>query len=1131
MRAFPSGAAALFCFVYANANATGAAPKVRPAKTLFSQQPQAALLLKIEDAPAHGLVVEPIDLAALEAPGRAPFVTAQNRALTSQFVPAAAGSTRGTLLLRLPHGGDWKLWLRAGAPLATPRSLANESYDAGNPHFKIHFDALRNNGFPSQITFARTGRVFSGFTWNDRLHDPMAGGFALRYDKNASLSLVSDGPLCTVLRIGARYLNAEGGAPASQPAAVYDWYVWKDAPLVYVAASTQQNSARVWKEHHFLELHFTDQSFSHFAGDALPQAMPLTADKKAHTFARWGALVEGRDAIGMFGGPSLIYDGRGEYGTYLHFAQPQPWQGWNQRTRAMNAWLWIGSDDAPVTTIEKASTKYFERGTFIVTTSQMENEIAALHARASHITTTYERHQVLWQAALAERAVRAGHVAEAAIYARGQVLPDVSLHAAGALGMALRRMKDGLRVEGIADLRRGRDLLAGQTPPLWTVSLRGPNREEKTLNAASGWKRITLQKGYNGPTSRIINLRWSEPSDARLRGVAVTARAVADDLRSSWIWEFRVTNTNRAWGVGRAVFPQLALADVGKGTKVLFPRGPGEVQTNVAQRGFSYSGDYPDAGCTMQLLAVYHEGTAPSGLYFGLHDPHASFKKIEARGDSASRAVRLAYDHAAPDMNAPGNGFAMSGRAVWQLLDGDWFDAAQIYKSWARREADWWPKLGPGGRADTALWMRQLPAWAQTGGVIEDVVRSTKELRQYFGVPTALHWYNWHQIPFDNDYPHYFPTKEGFTSGVAELKRNGVFVMPYINGRLWDTRDGDNADIEFSRRAAPFATKVETSGALTTATESYGSKEKDGAPVTLAVMCPATKFWQDEMAQIVARLFRDEGVNAVYIDQVAAAGPVLCMDTTHGHPLGGGGWWVASYGEMLRKIRDAMPADRALTTECNAEPYLKYFDGYLTWNWQYDGQVPVFPAIYGGAIQMFGRAYRGGQDKALALRMKAAQQLAWGEQIGWADPNFIRKESGAGDFMRRAVQLRQRLAKYFYAGEMARPPRLSGSSSGTIPTVRADWQWQGNWLVSTSAILSGCWKIVREKRMFVVFSNVGGAPISANFDLKAHAPGLPPTAKINPIMLEGDTPQPKLNKGLTKLILPPHAIRAWEIRW
>ena len=126
-----------------------------------------------------------------------------------------------------------------------------------------------------------------------------------------------------------------------------------------------------------------------------------------------------------------------------------------------------------------------------------------------------------------------------------------------------------------------------------------------------------------------------------------------------------------------------------------------------------------------------------------------------------------------------------------------------------------------------------------------------------------------------------------------------------------------------------------------------------------------------------------------------------------------------------------------LTTECNAEPFLRWFDGYLTWHWQYDGQVPAFPAVYGGAIQMFGRAYRGGDTRDLALRMKSGQQLVFGEQIGWIDPSVVDQPENA-EFLRQVVRLRWQLRRYFYAGEMLRPPRLTGD----IPTVRADWQWQ-----------------------------------------------------------------------------------------
>ena len=91
---------------------------------------------------------------------------------------------------------------------------------------------------------------------------------------------------------------------------------------------------------------------------------------------------------------------------------------------------------------------------------------------------------------------------------------------------------------------------------------------------------------------------------------------------------------------------------------------------------------------------------------------------------------------------------------------------------------------------------------------------------------------------------------------------------------------------------------------------------------------------------------------------------------------------------MPDAIRTVMPRDTILITECNGEPFVRWFDGYLSCHWQHDGQVPAFPAVYGGAIQMFGRGYLGEATKALALRMKAGQQLVFGEQIGWIGPEI-----------------------------------------------------------------------------------------------------------------------------------------------
>ena len=228
----------------------------------------------------------------------------------------------------------------------------------------------------------------------------------------------------------------------------------------------------------------------------------------------------------------------------------------------------------------------------------------------------------------------------------------------------------------------------------------------------------------------------------------------------------------------------------------------------------------------------------------------------------------------------------------------------------------------------------------------------------------------------------------------------------------------------------------------------------------------------------------------------------------------------------LDKIRQEKPAECVLTTECNAEPFLRWFDGYLTWHWQYDGQVPAFPAIYGGAIQMFGRAYRGGPTQDLALRMKAGQQLVYGEQIGWLDPRVIER-ADSGSFLRQIVQLRWQLRRYFFAGQMCRPPQLDRA----LPTVRADWQWQDNWWVTTDAVLTGTWQLPHAQRAVAMFVNVSDEPLEAVWSCDAATFGFDtPRVAVTAVTPEGPGEQTHEPSQFCKtLIFPPRSAMAWEI--
>jgi len=694
---------------------------------------------------------------------------------------------------------------------------------------------------------------------------------------------------------------------------------------------------------------------------------------------------------------------------------------------------------------------------------------------------------------------------------------------AGDLALQLRREEGGIRLRSLRDLAQDEELSSTNRLPLFSLTLRELGSKREThLEADEGWRATGLRRTREG-----LEARWSNPADTSLDGSAVVATARSDARANAWHWQIRVENHSANWSIWRVSFPQLAMVDFGAQGNLFVPRGPGEVQRALGDRTFTYTGKYTDAWCTMQFLANYRDGERPTGLYVATHDPWGSYKQIVLLRDPGLENVRLRFEHPAPDMGRKGNGFVLSGEAVWQLLRGDWFDAAQIYKAWARREARWWPRLNAEGRADTPRWMRELNVWAQASGGPNDCVARVQEFQKFLGLPVGFHWYGWHQIPGDNDYPHYFPAVANFERGVQELQRSPIYVMPYINGRLWDVLDQGTNDWEFSRLGLPGATKKEDGQPYL---ETYASKESNGEKVHLAVMCPTTPIWQQTVSNLVLRLLSECGNKSVYIDQVAAATPMLCMDPAHGHPLGGGHWWNEGYWQMLDSIRRAMPPGSMLTSECNGEPFIRWFDGFLTWTWHHRGLVPAFPAVYAGTVQTFGRAYGGGESKDLALRMRAAQELVFGEQLGWLDPGIVHEKDNA-DFFKRAVKTRARFNQYFVAGEMARPPKLLGN----IPSVYADWQWSGHWWVTNDAVYTGSWQLPKAKRQILLFANVSDQPVSANlrfdpfgrarkFSCQTSSDGEAPVEERRIVI----PPKQALDQPV---VLPPRRIQAWELRW
>ena len=513
-----------------------------------------------------------------------------------------------------------------------------------------------------------------------------------------------------------------------------------------------------------------------------------------------------------------------------------------------------------------------------------------------------------------------------------------------------------------------------------------------------------------------------------------------------WRWTLPVFSDLRRAGADR------------KDDRLTRPAGWGTYVPEPAKlpKGFSAfpgRGGYPSHSWTMPFLAFDNQN---HGLYVGVHDPLARPKFFNVntypphrrypdppRGES----LFISIDHLPEGMGR----VQSEGRVdhvVLGLFQGDWYDAAQIYRRWAVKQS-WARKGNVAERRDIPAFFKEIGVWwclssgKETGTLTTEYEATPEEvgdlalrLKERFPYPTGVHWYNWHHNPFNTEFPDYFPPRQGFAEQVRRLRREGITVMPYINARLADPNSASWQEENLEAQAVKWASPRNGSRGYYLPAEQYAGEQ------WLFPMCAATHPWQEKIAGLVARMRQELGIEAVYLDQIAAGMPPVCFDPRHGHPLGGGAYAVDGYNRLLERIlHENQEQGIALTTECNAEPFMGGVAAYLMWMAIDRTLVPLFPAVYGGYVITFGRRYT--VDDLLdehAFYLKTGQIFTWGCQAGWI-ANAVAAKLLDDEYQEQAEYLSRVIRAYLAGRTFLQEGRLLRRPRALTPLQELVAEW------------------------------------------------------------------------------------------
>lgn len=525
---------------------------------------------------------------------------------------------------------------------------------------------------------------------------------------------------------------------------------------------------------------------------------------------------------------------------------------------------------------------------------------------------------------------------------------------------------------------------------------------------------------------------------------------------------------------------------------------------------------YPGA-TSMQVIAL--SNATQGGLYFAADDSAAYRKSFELWGEPGGTAgydmVHVLSNPGAADRYAP------SYSAIVGVIPGDWLTAVERYRAWGTKQ--YWARTSRLRTNVTPVWMRDIGIWEWNRGTSSQVLEPAAALQADAKLPVSVFWHWWHNGPYDTSFPDYLPPREGaapFTSAVKTAHDAGLHAIVYMNQRLWCTN-------------TPSWTRENA--------ERYAVRERDGTirletynvfnPLPCATMDIATPFWRNKYAGIADTVLQQYGVDGIYMDQAVLS--LIDWSPDHGHPVGGGNYWMQGFRALAKDLRTRNHTKpTGFAGEGGGESWMPDLDAFLTLQvsqeryadpgngWEV---IPMFQAAYHPYALTYGTygsltlppyddlwpkekrpptAMQLLDEKYMRqFHLEQARMFVWGMQPTIANflPDQLTARRTEMNYLEQLARLRYGLREFFQTGTMLRAPVVDVPSTDillsriSIYAARLGGPTEAH--TTQPEVLSSAWR-AENGHVAIALAGINRQPLVATVQLPANAYGLPPSTHL-----------------------------------
>lgn len=362
------------------------------------------------------------------------------------------------------------------------------------------------------------------------------------------------------------------------------------------------------------------------------------------------------------------------------------------------------------------------------------------------------------------------------------------------------------------------------------------------------------------------------------------------------------------------------------------------------------------------MFALYDESTR-TGLYWSLQDGTGYTKSIRVAGGITDLEWEATHLVPIPTSSTYETPYPL----LLTAFSGNWFDAAQKYRSWALTQ----PMVSRGNWSSSPLVSSQaknarallLLSSPQSNSDYSSYHAEIDSAVGLLGTDHLLvHWYSWHAHPFDNDWPDH-AEKPTFAPAVsqAHAAHPNLGIIPYYFPGSWDVDLGSSANISFP------TPPNSTSYPYTPAVAAMACAQENGLPIlhgpgslgwTHTPLDPSFSQARALESQVALDLIANNAVDGLYLDAYSGSSPGICFNnpSVSGHPKNGGAYWTQNKRLLIQELRDTargQVGDFVITSENIDEHLIPVLDIMSMYPLYFVNNgvpgflpVPLFSAIY-----------------------------------------------------------------------------------------------------------------------------------------------------------------------------------------